>query len=708
MAYSEKNIKLINKQRKLSMRGLASQYENTEACFSFYDGDSMGYKEQIQFVDDRGQRKRAMVNFNKVQSNVDAVVGFMAQNRRQAKYVARTQDQNQAVYSKYMNALKDFHRERTNADHLETDQDSDMLVAGYGAIETDLSYIVGNAASSPNGDIIKVKLDPMKVGWDPNARAKNLIDAAWVYYYDDYDLDQALDLFQGSTEEDFQPVGDEESGDQGYEYNPWGGKYDKIKRIDNVEWSAKEQNMVRVYNHQWFEYETFYKAENPIYAAEELIDAQFIALKLKTIAASIKDNGPDKVPVQDSFAFDPMAEQLVFDEKTKGQLMAALGDVLEPVSFKRKVYKTCVYSGEHEFTCFKSVSQSGFSVKFKTGTFSQTNKIWYGMVNSMMQPQKYYNKALTELMFTIAANSKGGVMVEEDAVEDISDFESKWAKTDAVIKVRSGAIAGNKIMQKTQGALPTGLENIITLSDAAISQAGVDPSFLGNPNDMEESGILYKRRIRQVISKMAKYFDSITMFQKESARLDADLIRVWVENNNGEWVRITGAENKDEFLQVSEDKLAPDYDVSIQEAPQTPEDQQATAQVLGTYAQNLIQFNPQAAMAFYAESVNSTNLDEDIKQRLVEALKPKDDMVPAAQVQQLQAQLQELQGQLNQANVAVLTSQAQLNQAKAATEAVKMQTEHANTAKTLEEATRTGLENDLLTSGDYEPPSVNI
>jgi len=52
--------------------------------------------------------------------------------------------------------------------------------------------------------------------------------------------------------------------------------------------------------------------------------------------------------------------------------------------------------------------------------------------------------------------------------------------------------------------------------------------------------LLYKRRIRQVVSKFARYFDSGTLYQKEDARLCADLIRVWVENNRGEWIRITG------------------------------------------------------------------------------------------------------------------------------------------------------------------------
>ena len=77
------------KYLKISKRGLGNQYNNTEACQSFYNGNMMTYEDKIQFVDSSGSRKRATVKFNKVQSNVDSVVGFMAQNRRQAKFMAR-------------------------------------------------------------------------------------------------------------------------------------------------------------------------------------------------------------------------------------------------------------------------------------------------------------------------------------------------------------------------------------------------------------------------------------------------------------------------------------------------------------------------------------------------------------------------------------------------------------------------------------------
>lgn len=708
--------KLLKKQRDISKRGLAAQYDNTAACIRFYNGEDQTYQDRIQFLDADGRRRRATVNFNKVQANVDAVGGFMAQNRRMAKFVARVDaSKDREQYSKDMNALNGFHRERNNADQLESDQDMDMLINGYGAIETDLSYIMGNSTNDPNGEIIKVKLDPMRMGWDPGAKERNLTDARWVYYFDDYELNDALNLFQGSVKEDFESVDAEDAADMGYVYNPWGGLYDKIKLVDSVEWSSKAEDMVRVYNHQWFEYETFYKAYNPLYLATDLNDAMFIKMRLDMIHEQTEDEGPDGIEVEDAFEFDPKAEELIFDEKTKRVLIKEFGNLIKPIAFKRKCYYTAVTSGDHVFTKFKSVSQNGFSVKFKTGVYNDTNKFWMGMVNPLMEPQKYYNKAITELLFTIASNSKGGVMVEEDAIEDIAEFETKWAKTNAVIKVQSGAISGGKIQEKARPAVPTGLESIITLSENAISYAGVDPSFLGEMNDKDESGILQKRRIRQVVSKMARYFDSITKYQKEDARLMADLIPVWVQNNNGKWINITGPDGKDEFIQVSEDKLAPDYDVSIQEAPQTPEDKQVTAGILGTYGDRLLAVNPQAGMQFYAASLQMMPIDGDIRNKLVESLAPQAPQIDPAMVQAMQDRINELESEQNQAMVAKTLADAKYSEARAMqtmvnNEAIraKIPLTQAQTVKTVEEAKRTHVEANMAASAPEENTTVNV
>jgi len=702
-------VKTFRKHREISKRGLSQQYENTESCWSFYNADQMTYSDRIQFEDTWGRKRKAIVNFNKVQCNVDSVVGFMAQNRREAKYIARlNKNQSQQIYSKNMNALYDFHRENMNADQLESDQDLDMMVNGYGATDTDLSYIIGNATTLPNGEILKKKLDPTVTYWDPSAQKKNILDARWAGYWEDFELHDALRLFQNSKKEDFEQVSDDEASGTGYIFNPYGGIYDKIKLMNTVEWTSKEQEMVRVYNHQWMEYETFYKAKNPLYSAQTHLDASFIKIRLDRIKEQIKLPG-DTIS-GDAFDFDPLAQELTFDEPTKRLLVKEFGDLIEPVDFKRQVFYTAVISKEHVFTWFKNVSQSGFSIKFKTGTWNRNRKMWMGMVNPMMEPQKYYNKALTELMFTIAANSKGGVMVEEDAVEDIADFETKWAKTDAVIVVASGTLAAGKIQEKAKGALPTGLENILTLADSNIIANGVDPSFLGDISREDQSGILFKRRIKQVVAKMARYFDSITLYQKEDARLCADLIRVWVQNNQGEWVRVTGADGAEEFMQVCEDMLAPEYDVSIQEASQSSDEKQETAIMLSGFSDKLLLAGDLVtAKAFLAESLQFMKIDGDVRNRLTQLLQPKDQVDPQ-QFQLMQQQLQQLQQFIQSGEVDKIKSETQKNLATAAktmkdaqlTEA-NLPKVHAETIRTLEESRRAAAETQNL---QYSPSTI--
>lgn len=690
--------KLFEKQHKQAKRGLSKQYENTILCQTYYADDDRSYQDYVQFVDDLGRRRRAMVNFQKIQQSVDGVVGFMAQNRRQAKYIAHVNnDQAQQLYSRNMNALYSYHRENMNADQLESRLDLDLTIGGYSASETDLSYLQGNSTSTPNGEILKVRLDPENVYWDPNARSPNVTDARYAGYNDDYALEDALALFQNSKEKDFEPVSDSSNDSQsGYVYNPWGGLYDKIKLDNSVEWAAKDEDMVRVYNHQWFEFQTYYKAKNPLYQITDIVVALHAKARLDIIAAQIKSDGPEDIETRDAFDFDPTAEELTFDEKTKRLLVKEFGDAIDPVPFTRKVYYTAVISGSHVFHAFKSISQSGFSIKFKTGKFNERGKFWFGMVNAMIEPMRYYNKAVTEIMFTIASNSKGGVYVEEDAVEDIADFETKYAKTDAVISILPGSLAAGKIQDKARPAMPTGLENILTLCDQTLQQNGVDPAFLGQTNP-DETGILYKRRIRQIISKMWWVADSITLYQKKDAELMADLIPVWVENNAGQWVRITGPDGADQFAQISSDMLAPEYSVTIQEGAETPEDKAETAQFIGTMADKYLTIGDTAkAGALYAEAIEMMPLDGDVKSRLSTTLIGDGQTVPMAQFQQLQQQLQQATSMLTQAQVDEIKSKTALNMAKIPTEQASARQKIASGMKDVEDAHQKNIETQVI------------
>lgn len=693
------------KHKKATQRGLAKQYENHRTNTAFYVGDMMDYRDNIQFINQAGIKKRAMVQFNKVKPYVNAVKGFMAQNRRRAKYEARMPGGKvQELYSMYANAMHDYVLDKANADQIETQQDGDMLIGGVGAVETAMTYGEGMATTDPNGEILKGKLEIEQTGWDPFAKATGLTDARWVFTEKDYDLDDALEVFSDSEEQDFDTAADNDvDEDEGYTFYARGGRYNKIKAA-NVDWSDERQNMVKVYFYQWVEFETFYRCNNPIYAFK---NPQAVMLAAAQLDQWQQED--DNAEENSLFGFDARDEILNFGPEIKAKLEKTFGDMIEIFPSKRKVYYTAVLSGHHVFSKYRSLSQSGFSIKFKTGDYDAKNKMWTGMVNSMREPALYYNKALTEMMFTIAANSKGGVMVEKGAVEDLSDFEQKFAKTDGVIEVEEGALSGGKIKPKREGYAPSGYEEIVKLTDASFADVnGIDKTFLGSSENKNETGILQKRRIKQVVSALACYFDSITLYQKEAARLDLDYMRIWAENNAGGIFKLLGPDGRKQFLQISADKLAADYDVAIEEAPQSQEEKMEYSTILAKIADSLLQTDPTSAKAILAIALKHMPLEQADLDRVTQILVPSAGNIDLAMVQQMAEQLQKLNSNITQLDVSNKLAEIGLKQAKANDLNAQSRNRAVEAVKNKSEAKRTDIENSIMLKDAMEPAQVRV
>lgn len=684
----------IAKQFKKHMgeanRLLTKQFSNTKACQAFYAGDSMDYRDTVQFQTDAG-KKKAIVKINKVKPYVNAVAGFMAQNRRQSKYLARINaPQAQKLYSQYADAVAAYCRSNANADQVETQQDKDLLINGYGATETELTYGDGYATTEPNGEVVCGRLDPLCVKWDPHAKASNLLDARFTYTWKDYALSDAIDLFQDAEEEEFEDVTTDDEGD--YKYNPRGGAYSAWKER-GLDWVSEEEKRVRVYFYQWYEVEKYYRADNPIKSLTNTLAIESGMRVLESIAIQQEEEGEN----EDMFSFDPRADILIFNEKVKNQLVSQFGKFIQPYPARRKVFYKALVSGDHVFKAFKTISQQGFTIKFKTGDYDSKNKIWTGMVNSLMEPMAYYNKALTEVMFAIAASSKGGVMYERGSIEDIRKFERNYAKTDAAVEVTEGALTQGRIKPKREGYQPTGNEQILGIADQALADvSGVDRTFLGSSENKEETGILQRQRIKQVVSTLATYFDALTLYAKEHARLMLDLMRVYAENNQGALIRILGENGKNNFLKLNTDHFAAEYDIVIQEAPQGADEKAEQAKTIMAIGDRLIQTGDPAAKVMYAMAVKFLPLDDDDIQKITEALLPKDNQIDPAYVQQLEQQVKALMNENVQADVKKKLSDMMLNMAKIdqVTEQTKKTT--AETAKTLEDARHTDIESELM------------
>ena len=694
----------FEKHKRITQQRLAKQYANTKKCQSFYAGDIMSYEDHVSFTNVRGKKAKILVKFNKVKPYVNSVKGFMAQNRRSQKYEARIeQDKIQNLFSGYANAVKNYIRENCYADQVETQQDGDLLTNGYGVTETAMSYDEGYLSHETDGAVIKGRLDPLAVGWDPFAKATNLLDRRWDYYAQEYHIDEAVKLFSQAEEGDFEQNDADDTDATNYEYFPYGGNYDKIAPLD---YTDKDEGMVKVYFYQWYDIEAFYKAPNPLYDIDDPQLLQMVDAQLQAVAAESDDED-----------FDPRAEIMVFNADTKRRLKEMFDDFIEDIfEFNRKVFYEAVVSGKSVFTAYKSISQQGYRRQFKTGDYDASNGIWTGMVNSMMEPALYYNKALTELMYTIAANSKGGVFYEESAVDDIQEFEAQYAKTDAAIPVADGALTEGKIQEKKSPHIPTGLEDIVAISDSALTDVnGFDVTFMGSREFANDTAAFQRQRIKQAMSLLACYFDSATLYQKIDARILLDLMRVFVDNNQNMAIRVIGEEGQAMFLQLQTKQLSVEFDVVMSEAPMTVQDKQEQAQILITMGDKLSMTDPAAAKVVYAMALELMPLDFSMKERLKKTLVPEDGQIDPAYVKQLEQQVQQLMDEGRKAQLKKTMASAELDVARAEETLAKVQETEAKTRKaeadavdTLEGAKNKSLENSLIEGQQYNEVKVHI
>lgn len=703
--------------RKVSESGLGKQHKTALEDFGYWSGDKTVYRTGYY------EKDKGFVVINRIMPYVSAVNGFMIQLARKPIYQAmidpddsQAQEQQlQVAYSEYLNGFSDYCRDKANADHIEAVQNLHMLICGYGAIDTSTTYEEFTATRNPDGEIIMGNLDPFNTYWDPFATETNLLDARWVYCKKQYALAEAMDKFETKKEDDFEgSTVNTNTGD--YQFYP-GGIVDRI----GLESDMADKGLVNVYYYQWWEREKYWRCKNPAKKMQE--DAQSLQQKdpmqakimaakadfllegmrrIQDIRVNLTDDEYEK---EDLFSFNPDSDMLVCNKLIYNDLKLAFAQLKLDVKFDqgtRRVYYTAVLSGKHVFDKFKNIDQQGFTVKFKTGNYDIREKRWFGMVAALKEPQKYSNKALTELLYVIASNSKGGVMYEESAVPNPQKFEKQYATTTGAIMLNDGAVSGNKIMPKAQAALPNGYDSLYPqFNDAIAEVVGIDRTFLGSSENKQETASLQRQRIKQVVTTLASYFNSIVLYQKEHARLMITFMRVLAENSPGRIFSITGQDGGLIYKKLSIDSIAPEYDVQIGEAPDSATQKEEAANTMLQLAGTLIQFG-QNIYPVAIKYLDGYGIKQKDIQELIQIVTPPQ---PTPEEQQKQAQNDQMKTMA--AQLALKTQQAEIDSKTADAQLKKagIPEKQANTALKFSDAQQRNLENEAMVS---QPFALNV
>lgn len=545
------------------------------------------------------------ITINKEAPIIDAISGFEIQNRTEAQYIPRLPKETSEGFTDIVQNTNKYIEQEAQADNERSQAFKDMLKCGVGAVNTTISY-----DQNPDGEVQKTRYFPWLLMWDVAARRKNLVDRNWNAIAKVVDIETLAEEVNNALRLKSDEAG---GGEDTYRpYNPAG-----LSMSIDSEFLYLYQDNARggvqlgvIYEYEWREKEPFYRVQNPFRLFADPNDPT----NQPIMAWIEQDEKKYNINIDDSvFNMEPATYRAFKKECDK------FGIILKAEVQKKYKYYRAIIGGGYVLSKGENFSQTGFALQFMTGKFSEIDQIFYGILRAMNDAQVSLNTIFSDYVTYLRTTPKGGVNIESDAVEDIEGFIATYSKARDVTVFKPGALSNGKVMPKQPPAAGTAMVEAITTFDQYLyTVAGIDQSFMGMTESKDMTGVLYAQKIRQTLTTLAEFFDAKKFFIANEAKLNIDCIRILAENNPGRLIRdVTGASTAPYFPLLA-DGIAAEYDVVINEVPQTPSERQETfaklLEMAGLLAQKGVDILPLA--------VKFAPLSGEEKQEVEKAMQP--------------------------------------------------------------------------------------
>lgn len=570
-------------RRKEASRAQGEWRKEAREAYEFRDGDQWTADDKAALE----EMNRPCVTFNRVAPIIDSVTGYEINNRRETRYIPRTLDDRES------NALftdaAAWVRDGCDAEDEETDAYNDAITVGMGWIETRVDY-----DEDADGKILIERVPPLEMRWDPSARKNNLADANWVMREKWVDIEELKDEYPDA---DIVPAADTEHDTE------WTDEHDASRAWqyrDNQNWYDPKSGKALLIQYQYREKEPYYRVGDPE--------------SNRTLELS-------------ETKFDKLKDTL--DERG-----------IPYVKLRRWIYRQQMVVGNTIVDEGDAPIDDGFSFRCITAKRDEEQGYWYGMMRAMKDPQRWANAFFSQAMYALQANSKGGVMVEEGAVQDKRKFEDTWADPAGVSYVEDGALSAGRITPKPTGAYPPQLDRLMQVAIQSIRDvSGVNLELLGMVGH-EQTGILEIERKKSALTILAPLVNSLKRYRKIQGRDLLSFMRRYI--SPGTVMRLS---NRQAFVWQDDDAVK--YDVIVDDAPNSPNLKQEVWAVM----QNILPAMIKAGVQMPPDLIKFSPLPDTVADQWVEYIKQQEQQPDIGPLQEQLQQLQEELGKLQQENM---------------------------------------------------------
>ena len=611
LASDTAQLREVIQNRYTAAREHASKWrEEARAAFDMYAGKQWKPEDERILT----EQQRVPVTFNRSAVLIDAVVGYETNNRQETKYIPRTQGD--AKVNELLTEAANYFRDQCDAEFEESDAFRDMLISGMGWTLDRLSD-----ERNPEFDLVRDRVDPLRMLWDPSSRKPNLDDSRYFIHEADCTKQEAKALVP-EWDGEFKPadwlVGPEDGEPGRTDPRNW-------YKDDN---EASARRNIRVLEYQWIED-----------ATEHVI--------------SVPQTG----------------ETLAIDDQRWQEMEEQAREKLAPFHASRRVrqWRKAFVIGSDIFVKPHSYAK-GSTFHCITGKRDRNSGHWFGLMRSLRDPQMWSNKWLSQLMHLINTSAKPGYDIEKGAVDNVKAFESNAARPGAVNTFVDGALQQGRIQRREAVGLPPDLANLLKYANDSMSDvSGINQELLGMA-DREQAGVLEYQRKQSAVTLLAPLFDSFRRYRKIAGRSWLHHMREYMAD--GRLIRITQDDGKQAHLPFQKgqvqnpaqgdmtetgqvqspivqffDEAAHEYDVIVDQSSSSPNLKEATWGALQPLFPILGErMGPEEIMLALEYSPIPESFVEKLRQ--INAAKAQQPPPPDPEMMKVQAQLQLKQAEM--------------------------------------------------------------